>query len=171
MWIFGYGSLIFRPSFPFAERRDAWLSGFSRRFWQASPDHRGVPEAPGRVVTLVRDPAARTWGVAYRIATADVDDVLAHLDHREQNGYERHDVALETRAGEVGATLWLAGPDNPSWRGGEPAAAIAAIARRAVGPSGSNRDYVERLAAALRDAGERDEHVEEIHALVVRSST
>lgn len=166
MWIFGYGSLIFRPSFPFAERRDAWLTGFARRLWQASPDHRGVPDAPGRVVTLVRAPTARTWGVAYRIAVADVDGVLAHLDQREQNGYERHAVALETRSGSIDATLWLAGPGNPSYRGDEPDEAIAAVVRSAVGPSGSNREYVERLVAALRAAGERDPHVEAVHALV-----
>jgi cation transport regulator ChaC len=40
LWIFGYGSLVWRPAFPFAERRGAWI-GFARRFWQSSTDHRG----------------------------------------------------------------------------------------------------------------------------------
>src|SRR5581483_11846825 len=66
MWIFAYGSLIFRPDFPWIERRRAFVRGWARRFWQGSPDHRGVPEAPGRVVTLVaRD--GFCGGCAYRI--------------------------------------------------------------------------------------------------------
>lgn len=166
MWIFGYGSLIFRPSFRYLERREAWLRGWARRFWQGSPDHRGVPEAPGRVVTLVPEPGARCWGVAYRLAAEEVEAVLRHLDHREQGGYERHAVRLETREEALEAVVYVAGPSNPHYLGPAPLEEIAAWVRRSHGPSGSNVEYVLRLAEALTQAGERDEHVEELVRLL-----
>lgn len=166
MWIFGYGSLIFRPSFAFEERRAAWLRGWTRRFWQASTDHRGVPEAPGRVVTLVREESARCWGMAYRIATERVDEVLVHLDYREQGGYERHEVEVETGEGNVPALIYLAGPQNPCYQGETPLEELVRIVRTASGPSGTNRSYVEQLAAALTEAGEHDAHVHELARLL-----
>ena len=167
MWIFGYGSLIFRPSFAYEERREAWLRDWGRRFWQGSMDHRGVPEAPGRVVTLVPEPGARCWGMAYRIATERVEEVLAHLDFREQGGYERHRVKLETREPlPLDALVYVAGPSNPHYLGPSTLEEIAAVVRSAHGPSGSNLDYVRRLAEALAEAGERDEHVMELVRLL-----
>ncbi len=68
VWLFGYGSLIWKADFPFLERRPAHIHGWARRFWQGSHDHRGTPEAPGRVATLVREPGAVCHGMAYRIA-------------------------------------------------------------------------------------------------------
>lgn len=166
MWIFGYGSLIFRPSFPFEERRPAWLRGWARRFWQASTDHRGVPGAPGRVVTLVRDAEARCWGLAYRIAAEQVDAVLSHLDDREQGGYERHDIEIETADGGLQALMYLAGPQNPCYTGESSLEEIARIVQTASGPSGTNRSYVEQLAAALTAAGEHDAHVHGLARLI-----
>lgn len=171
VWVFGYGSLIFRPSFPFAEKRRAWVRGFARRLFQGSDDHRGVPGALGRVVTLV--PAARSAvsGVAFRIDAGDVADVLTHLDHREKCGYGRHEVELWGGDGDdarvfARGVLFVATEDNPTYLGDAPIDAIARQVSAASGPSGTNRDYVLELARALRELGAPDPHIEAVAALL-----
>ena len=160
LWIFGYGSLVWRPAFAFAERRAAHLQGWARRFWQGSTDHRGVPGAPGRVVTLVRDPSAECWGVAYRIASDERESILAELDHREKGGYDRLLVDLGLRVGSgLRGLTYLANEENVNYLGPAPLEQIAAQVLSASGPSGPNLEYVRRLADALRRLGAADEHV------------
>lgn len=160
LWVFGYGSLVWRPSFEAVERRSAVLPGFVRRFWQGSSDHRGVPGAPGRVVTLVEDPQGSCAGVAYRVAAALAPTVLAALDHREQGGYVRRlqPVQLSPDGREVVALVYYASEDNPSFLGEASLEEIAKVVRRSAGPSGSNVEYVLELARALRDLGAECDH-------------
>ena len=167
LWIFGYGSLLWRAEFPWLERSPAALAGFSRRFWQGSTDHRGVPGAPGRVVTLVEDAAALCQGAAYRIDPAHAARVLDDLDHRERGGYERLDIALELDGDPAGGLTYVAAPDNHNYLGPATLAQIATQVREAHGPSGANREYVLRLAAALRDLGQEDAHVFELEQLLL----
>ncbi len=167
LWIFGYGSLIWRPAFAHEQRRPAHVRGFVRRFWQASPDHRGTPNAPGRVVTLVPDALGICHGAAYRVAESERERVLANLDHREKAGYRRVETTLHFNAddGTVGL-VYMATEGNPNFVGPTPVEEIAAVARARVGPSGTNREYVVRLARALREMGASDPHVEELASLV-----
>jgi len=162
-WIFGYGSLIWRPAFAFDEQRKAALHGWRRRFWQASPDHRGLPGAPGRVVTLVAEQYAVCWGLAFKPPRALWSTVIADLDYRERNGYARTDIELEFETGErVAAVTYIAGADNPSFVGPAPVAAILAQVATAHGPSGSNREYVLQLAEHLTGLGVHDAEVHEL---------
>jgi len=155
-WLFGYGSLIWKVDFPYRERRVARLDGWARRFWQGSHDHRGTPEAPGRVLTLVRDPGATCTGIAYRIAA----DVFEALDHREKNGYLRHVVPLQLdHGGVVEGLVYIADEHNAAYLGPASDAAIAVQVAGARGPSGANHEYVLELAAALRALRADDPHV------------
>jgi cation transport regulator ChaC len=172
LWIFGYGSLVWRPGFPYQQRRPGFIRGYTRRFWQGSTDHRGTPDAPGRVVTLREERDAVCWGVAYEVAAEHAEEVLLALDHREKGGYER----IYTRATlsayareaptEVDALVYIATADNPHYAGPAPVEEIAAIVRVSQGPSGSNLDYVRRLAEALIEMGAEDPHVFELVRLL-----
>ena len=163
-WVFGYGSLIWRVDFPVLAARPARIRGWARRFWQGSHDHRGTPDAPGRVVTLVAAEDAVCGGMAYRVDPA----VFAHLDHREKNGYERVrvDAALEAPPATVRATTYMAPASNAAFLGPAPLAEMAAHIHRAAGPSGRNADYLLQLDAALRRLGARDCHVASLAAQV-----
>lgn len=159
-WIFGYGSLVWRPDFPFRQAEAATIRGWSRRFWQGSTDHRGVPGAPGRVVTLVREHDAVCRGRAFLVVAPDVETVLAELDHREKGGYERHELDLQLATGStVRGLVWVATEANRNYLGPAPLAEIAAQIRSARGPSGANVEYVLELARALAAMKADDPHV------------
>ena len=158
-WIFGYGSLVFRPGFESLESAPGVIRGWLRRFWQRSPDHRGTPEAPGRVVTLVPEKGAVCWGRAFRVDPALATSTLAALDYRERAGYQRIEVEVEIADRAVAAIAYRATESNRNFVGPSPLVEIAEVARVAVGPSGPNREYVLALADALREMGVDDPHV------------
>ena len=162
-WVFGYGSLIWRADFPWLDRQPAKLSGWARRFWQGSHDHRGLADAPGRVVTLVPARDATCLGMAYRVKSR----VFAHLDDREKNGYERVAVNLTLADGEdVEGVVYIAPTDNFAFLGDAPLEEMAHHIQTSAGPSGRNVDYLLELAAALRKMGAEDPHVFALEAAV-----
>ena len=184
LWIFGYGSLVWRPSFPHLRAHRASIRGYARRFWQGSTDHRGLPGRPGRVVTLLpdhhdslsRDASFRPescWGTAYEVPPGDLEEVLVGLDHRERGGYDRVEVEISLSAPRrpsrrVSGVVYIARPENANYLG---PASIREIARQVVaasGPSGANPEYVFELARSLRAMAAEDAHVFEVEAEVSR---
>lgn len=156
VWLFGYGSLIFKADFAYLERRPASIRDWSRRFWQGSHDHRGTPEAPGRVVTLIEQQGAVCEGMAYLITPA----VFEHLDFREKNGYLRLRTRLHFADGsQQEGLIYIAGETNEAFLGPATERDIARQIATAAGPSGPNRDYLLNLAEALRSLSEQDDHV------------
>lgn len=97
------------------------------------------------------------------------EPVFTHLDHREKNGYERHrvDITLGDSGETVSGMLYVAGRDNPAFLGPDTPEAMAAHIAGAHGPSGSNRDYLLKLAEALREIGDADAHVNDLERRVL----
>jgi cation transport regulator ChaC len=172
VWVFGYGSLIWRPDIPYIERAVARIDGWSRRFWQGSHDHRGLPHAPGRVVTLVPVEGASCEGMAYRVDNAVAEATFAGLDHREKNGYERFDVVLAFRDGrsEPGV-VYIAPVDNHAYLGPAPVSEMAEQIRNSTGPSGANAEYLGELAQVLRELGIDDPRVFDLERAVFGEAT
>jgi glutathione-specific gamma-glutamylcyclotransferase len=156
VWLFGYGSLIYLVDFPYLEARPASIRGWSRRFWQGSHDHRGTPENPGRVVTLIEEADAICGGMAFRVEVA----VFEQLDEREKNGYLRvaTEMTFDDASSATGVT-YLASADNEAYLGEASELEIARHICRSSGPSGANSDYLLDLAVALRELGQQDDHV------------
>ncbi|MCB1644204.1 MAG: gamma-glutamylcyclotransferase [Pseudomonadales bacterium] len=173
LWIFGYGSLIWRVDFPFVRSVPAWIYGWSRRFWQGSTDHRGLPGAPGRVVTLTEALNERCDGMAYLIDPTLATGVLDALDYREKGGYERLTLPLHflNEHGEhqqVTGITYLATELNPEYLGPASNEDLARQIWQAHGPSGSNEEYLFELERALLALNCEDHHVAEIAASVRR---
>jgi len=175
VYIFGYGSLMWRPGFPYLRKFDGYIKGWRRVFWQGSKDHRGTPSAPGRVVTLTKEPAGslesyKTWGVVYCIPEAEVSAVLKGLDYREKGGYVREELDVYILGTEIpvvrGGIVYLAGQTNQDYFGQAPAVDIALQIFKSVGPSGPNIDYLLNLATALKSMNVVDEHVFELETHV-----
>lgn len=170
-WIFGYGSLVWRPAFEHLRREPAYIDGFERRFWQASPLHRGTELHPGRVVTLLPKTNARCWGMAYQVHEDEAEKILAALDHRERTGYNRVRTTLHVR--HVGpiedVLLYVASPENKNYIGPESQEATAAIIRGAHGESGANQEYLQKLAEGLDEMQVADPHILELVALLARA--
>ena len=155
---------------PFAEREPASIRGWKRRFWQGSTDHRGIPGAPGRVVTLLPDQQSRCWGMAYRLDETSRERVMEQLDVRERGGYQRHDIESHLKDRRVPGLMYLATPSNGNYLGPAPLQTIAEQICKAEGPSGANREYLFKLAQALAEMGSKDAHVTALLEMVLERS-
>ena len=159
VWLFGYGSLIYLVDFPYIDAKAASIRGWSRRFWQGSHDHRGTEKNPGRVVTLIEESNAICHGMAYRVEAA----VFEQLDVREKNGYLRFNTEMTFSDGSCDqALVYIATEDNDAYLGEASEYDIAVQIANTEGPSGTNSDYIIRLADSLREMGVDDPHVFEI---------
>ncbi|KAH7835156.1 hypothetical protein Vadar_023412 [Vaccinium darrowii] len=170
MWVFGYGSLIWKAGFNYDDRLVGFIKGYRRVFYQGSTDHRGTPDYPGRVVTLERVEEEVCWGVAYKISrTGRRTDCFngKYLEVREKQYDEKAYVdfftdPLALTPAVSGVMVYIASPDrklNPNYLGPASLEEIAKQIILAEGPSGPNRDYIFQLEKAIIQFGFEDKHV------------
>ena len=155
LWVFGYGSLIWNPGFPVAERRIARLDGWHRSFCMRSIHHRGTVEEPGLVLALDRARAASCTGVAFRIAPGEEEPTLASLRERElvSSAYLERVLPVATEDGALQALTYVIDPDHDQYCGGLPLAEQARIIAGASGGRGPNREYLWSTVAHLAELG------------------
>src|ERR1700741_4048897 len=162
LWVFGYGSLMWRPGFDFIEQVPARLIGEHRALCVYSFDHRGTPEKPGLVLGLDRGGACR--GVAFRVAARLRDATIDYLRGREQTTHVYREVLrsvwLNNEARQrVSALTYVADRGHVQYAGRLPLNEQLRIVRQGHGRSGNNRDYVLATVKAIEAEGFRDEQL------------
>ncbi len=168
LWLFGYGSLIWRPEFVHAEERPALAQGWHRALRLESRVNRGSPELPGLVLALLPGGSAR--GVVFRIERERVAGELEHLWAREMptGVYDPKWVRCHTREGGLRALAFTLSRRSPRCAGAIPDAQMLHILQHARGRFGSTLDYVTQTVLALRERGIVDRRLEQVAALARR---
>ncbi|WP_397420035.1 gamma-glutamylcyclotransferase [Phenylobacterium sp.] len=166
-WVFGYGSLMWRPGFPFEARSPAILYGRRRAFCIYSVHHRGTYERPGLVLGLAPGGACR--GAAYRVAEADWPETYAYLMEREQPTETYIEASRHVRLEDgrrVETLCFLSDTAHPQWAGALSLERQAELIAGATGLSGRNVDYLRDLVAHLEELGVHDETMTRLLAMV-----
>jgi len=166
-WIFGYGSLMWNPGFPYQERRLGVLQGYRRTYAMFSTRLRGSTDRPGLVLSVV--PGGACTGVAFRVAEEHWDDTLAKLDKREGTGRAHLRVWVPVRwlgNGDSCATpalTYLPLQSYPNYIPGLPLERQAELVARGKGSTGSSLEYLELLMKELRALGIQEPELEALH--------
>jgi cation transport protein ChaC len=166
LWVFGYGSLMWRPGFAHEACEPALLRGYHRAFCVYSVHHRGTAARPGLVLGLDRGGSCR--GRAYRVAARDAEAVIAYLDEREQVTavYLRRRVTIEIGHRRVAAMAYVADRAHAQYAGKLPLHRVAEIILGGHGVSGANPDYLANTVAHLDELGINDGPLHELLEMV-----
>ncbi len=162
-WVFGYGSLIWRPGFDYVDSAKARLAGYHRALCVHSHVHRGTPERPGLVFGL--DRGGSCVGIAFRVEGAKREATIAYLRARElvTNVYREATVPVRAMDGRrIEAITYVVDRSHPQYAGKIDAAHAAAIVARGHGQSGPNVDYVRSAYEHIAALGLEDRWLQEV---------
>ena len=162
-WVFGYGSLMWRPGFDYVDASHARLFGYHRALCVRSHVHRGTPERPGLVLGL--DRGGSCLGIAFSVSPDKSDKVLSYLRARElvTHVYKERRVPLALKSGRrVHAVAYVVDRAHAQYAGELSAGDAAGIVRGAVGKSGANEDYVINTVNHLRQMNIHDHWLEQV---------
>jgi cation transport protein ChaC len=154
LWVFGYGSLMWRPGFPYRERRHALLRGYHRALCVLSHVHRGTPEQPGLVLGL--DRGGSCHGVAFRVGAEDAQETIAYLRAREQvtGVYLERRVPVQLAGdGTVEALAYVVDRAHAQYAGRMDEAELLRLVQQGRGVSGANPEYVRSTHEHLTEMG------------------
>ncbi len=157
LWVFGYGSLMWRPGFAFLESELARVRGYHRALCVYSHVHRGTPERPGLVLGLDRGGSCR--GIAFRVAARHRQETIAYLRAREQVTSVYRELYLDARLGNgrsVTALSYAVDRSHIQYAGRLARAEVARLVAQGQGISGANPDYVRATQAHLAELGITD---------------
>lgn len=169
LWVFGYGSLVWNPEFPFAKRELAVLDGYHRWFCMWSIHHRGTVENPGLVLALDHDPAAACNGVVFEVAPEHAAKTLEDLRERElvSSAYLERWLPVRRPSGElVEAVVYIVDREHEQYTGPLELEAQAQTIAHAHGGRGPNHEYLANTAAHLRELGLHDAELDWLEARV-----
>ncbi|MEM6888407.1 MAG: gamma-glutamylcyclotransferase [Pseudomonadota bacterium] len=163
MWVFGYGSLLWKPGFDVAEQHIATLPGYARSFCMWSIHHRGTEEHPGLVLALDADPTHLCEGVALAVRAGAEAETLAYLREREliSSAYVECRLPVDLTDGRrVEALAYVVNPEHVQYCGGMPLEEQAQIISRAKGGMGLNTEYLYNTVTHLAEIGLHDPDLE-----------
>lgn len=164
-WVFGYGSLMWNPGFPYRERSVAELADHRRSFCLDSVRYRGTHEFPGLVLALEPHVGAICRGVAYLVGADHAVETRKYLQDREldRGSYiETFNPMALADGRRVEALCYIINPENSDYRRSLSLDEKAQIIARAVGPNGRNCEYLFNTLNDLRDMLVEDSEVEQL---------
>lgn len=161
IYIFGYGSLLWKVSYEYENKFYGYVENFERQFNLLSDDHRGTPEKLGRVLTLVESPMdtqnekkkKRVYGIAYKLKSTNLSVTINNLNFREKCGYSLKQIIFHHHHNKdepIKCLCYFANSDNHYYYPENDINKLAIQIYETIGPSGTNREYLYNACDAMR---------------------